>query len=382
MIRRAMERPTERPTEPLNACALATLQSRWGNAVVRLGDGPSGSPGRPAARVATLRPSMVLSPWRSFRTPTRKLRRWRQPAGGRHLHGVPGAGRHPRPGMGLPAEASVVIRGGPSSGKTTLALRTSAEAQGSGDIVAWLDLGRSFDPGEALCRGVDLRWLLVIRPVGRRGGPGPGRRRCWPGAAWASSSWTCRPACGRALDEPLRRLVSPGSPRRCPSPRAGAGLAGPGLLPGGPGRRQRRAPGAGAARLAAPGPGRRRAAHQGGRGQEPLRATGSQRGPGHPLPHGERAGDAPPGLGWPRQGVDPGCASAARSPGGAGARRLGRGPGWWRSDGARGHVPSIEPCACSTWSGLTWRCDWRSVVTRIRRRRSSSVDGPGIQGRS
>jgi recombination protein RecA len=67
--------------------------------------------------------------------------------------------------MGLPAEASVVIRGGPSSGKTTLALRTSAEAQGSGDIVAWLDLGRSFDPGEAVGRGVDLRWLLVVRPA-------------------------------------------------------------------------------------------------------------------------------------------------------------------------------------------------------------------------
>jgi RecA/RadA recombinase len=66
---------------------------------------------------------------------------------------------------GLPREASVVLRGGPSSGKTTLALRTSAEAQGDGDIVAWLDLGRSFDPGEAVCRGVDLRWLLVIRPA-------------------------------------------------------------------------------------------------------------------------------------------------------------------------------------------------------------------------
>ena len=67
--------------------------------------------------------------------------------------------------MGLPAEASVAVRGGPSSGKTTLALRCAAEAQASGDIVAWLDLARAFDPVEAVGRGVDLRWLLVIRPA-------------------------------------------------------------------------------------------------------------------------------------------------------------------------------------------------------------------------
>jgi recombination protein RecA len=65
---------------------------------------------------------------------------------------------------GLPPEASIVVRGGPSSGKTTLALRTIAEAQVSGDIVAYLDLTRAFDPVEAVGRGVDLRWLLVIRP--------------------------------------------------------------------------------------------------------------------------------------------------------------------------------------------------------------------------
>jgi RecA/RadA recombinase len=65
----------------------------------------------------------------------------------------------------LPAGASVVVRGGPSSGKTTLALRCTAEAQSGGDIVAWLDLGRAFDPVEAVGRGVDLRWLLVVRPA-------------------------------------------------------------------------------------------------------------------------------------------------------------------------------------------------------------------------
>jgi len=66
---------------------------------------------------------------------------------------------------GLPPEASVAVRGGPSSGKTTLALRCVAEAQASGDIVAWLDLGRAFDPVEAVGRGVDLRWTVVVRPV-------------------------------------------------------------------------------------------------------------------------------------------------------------------------------------------------------------------------
>ena len=66
---------------------------------------------------------------------------------------------------GLPREASVVIRGGPSSGKTTLALRCMAEAQAGGDVVAYLDLARAFDPVEAVGRGVDLRWLLVIRPA-------------------------------------------------------------------------------------------------------------------------------------------------------------------------------------------------------------------------
>jgi recombination protein RecA len=71
---------------------------------------------------------------------------------------------------GLPAEASVVVRGGPSSGKTTLALRCVAEAQAGGDIVAWLDAARSFDPVEAVGRGVDLRWLLVVRPTHVREG--------------------------------------------------------------------------------------------------------------------------------------------------------------------------------------------------------------------
>jgi RecA/RadA recombinase len=66
---------------------------------------------------------------------------------------------------GLPTSASVAIRGDGSSGRTTLALRTAAEAQATGSVVAWLDLSRSFDPVEAVSRGVRLDWLVVITPA-------------------------------------------------------------------------------------------------------------------------------------------------------------------------------------------------------------------------
>jgi RecA/RadA recombinase len=66
---------------------------------------------------------------------------------------------------GLPRSASVAIRGDGSSGRTTLALRVAAEAQAQGSVVAWLDLGRSFDPVEAVARGIDLEWLVVITPA-------------------------------------------------------------------------------------------------------------------------------------------------------------------------------------------------------------------------
>jgi RecA/RadA recombinase len=65
---------------------------------------------------------------------------------------------------GLPRSASVAIRGDGSSGRTTLVHRLAAEAQVGGAIVAWLDLSRSFDPVEAVARGVRLEWLVVITP--------------------------------------------------------------------------------------------------------------------------------------------------------------------------------------------------------------------------
>ncbi len=66
---------------------------------------------------------------------------------------------------GLPTSASVAIRGDGSSGRTTLALRVAAEAQVQGSVVAWLDLSRSFDPVEAVSRGIRLEWLVVITPA-------------------------------------------------------------------------------------------------------------------------------------------------------------------------------------------------------------------------
>jgi recombination protein RecA len=155
MIRRAMERPAD----PLRS-ALATLQTRWGSAAIRLGEGrPAQAPERGATAVHGALALAVL-PDSHPEAP--------QPGQAGLLSGVLSTGfpaLDATLGFGLPAEASVVVRGGPSSGKTTLALRCVAEAQAGGDIVAWLDVARSFDPVEAVGRGVDLRWLLVVRPA-------------------------------------------------------------------------------------------------------------------------------------------------------------------------------------------------------------------------
>ncbi len=154
----------ERSSEPLRS-ALATLQTRWGSAAVRLGDGrPAGSAAAAGGAAPAVHGALALAalpdshPGASQPTPA-------VPPAGVISTGFPALDAVLGP-SGLPVEASLVVRGGPSSGKTTLALRCAAEAQSSGDIVAWLDLGRAFDPVEAVGRGVDLRWLLVVRPAG------------------------------------------------------------------------------------------------------------------------------------------------------------------------------------------------------------------------
>jgi len=158
MIRRAMERPVA----SLDT-ALATLRSRWGNAAVRLGNGDDATfrghahPGddAPISGALALMPAVIPD---ERADPLAPLRDDLVSTGFPALDAILGV-------AGLPREASAAIRGDLSSGKTTLALRCAAEAQGQGAIVAYLDLARAFDPVEAVARGVDLRWLLVIRPA-------------------------------------------------------------------------------------------------------------------------------------------------------------------------------------------------------------------------
>ena len=65
---------------------------------------------------------------------------------------------------GLPRSATTALHGDGTSGKTTLALQAVAGAQAAGGIAAYLDLARSLDPVEAVTRGVQLEWLVVLTP--------------------------------------------------------------------------------------------------------------------------------------------------------------------------------------------------------------------------
>jgi hypothetical protein len=79
------------------------------------------------------------------------------PTGFRALDAILGLG-------GLPRAATTSLHGDGTSGKTTLALQAVAQAQAAGGIVAYLDLARSLDPVEAVARGVQLDWLVVMTP--------------------------------------------------------------------------------------------------------------------------------------------------------------------------------------------------------------------------
>ena len=67
-------------------------------------------------------------------------------------------------GQGLPCGRIIEIYGPESSGKTTLALHTIAEAQKSGGIAAFVDAEHAFDPSWAKKLGVQLDTLLVSQP--------------------------------------------------------------------------------------------------------------------------------------------------------------------------------------------------------------------------
>ena len=65
---------------------------------------------------------------------------------------------------GLPKGRIIEIDGPESSGKTTLALQTIAEAQKSGGICAFVDAEHALDPVYARKLGVDLQNLLISQP--------------------------------------------------------------------------------------------------------------------------------------------------------------------------------------------------------------------------
>jgi RecA/RadA recombinase len=152
--------------------ALATLQSRWGTGVLRRGSELGPMVEGALARVAAAEPVAVPEPALDPLGPTPLV-----PVPAPTRPGVPvvDEGRVVSTGFtavdailgpgGLPRPATVALRGDVSSGKTTTALRTVAEAQVGGAIAAWLDLARAFDPVEAVARGVRPEWLVVLTPV-------------------------------------------------------------------------------------------------------------------------------------------------------------------------------------------------------------------------
>ncbi len=67
-------------------------------------------------------------------------------------------------GQGIPKGRIIEVFGPESSGKTTLALHTVAQAQKGGGIAAFIDAEHALDPSWAKKIGVDLETLLVSQP--------------------------------------------------------------------------------------------------------------------------------------------------------------------------------------------------------------------------
>ena len=150
--------------------ALATLQARWGSAAPRRGGDLLLHPVEGAlARAPMPLPADPDDAPDDAPTPLAPAPRHRPaepvpdadgrvvPTGFAALDAILGTG-------GLPRTATVALRGQGSSGRTTVGLRVAAEAQAGGAIVAWLDLARAFDPVEAVSRGVNPEWLVVLTP--------------------------------------------------------------------------------------------------------------------------------------------------------------------------------------------------------------------------
>lgn len=65
---------------------------------------------------------------------------------------------------GLPRGSLTLIDAQRGVGSTTLALGVLAAAQGAGGLAAYVDLEGTLDPAVAARLGVQLEWLLVVRP--------------------------------------------------------------------------------------------------------------------------------------------------------------------------------------------------------------------------
>jgi RecA/RadA recombinase len=143
--------------------ALATLQARWGSAAPRRGGdlllhSVEGALARaPMVVPEEDEPASLAPAPRQPAEPGPDTDGRVVPTGFAALDAILGTG-------GLPRTATVALRGQASSGRTTLGLRVVAEAQAGGAIVAWLDLARAFDPVEAVTRGVNPEWLVVLAP--------------------------------------------------------------------------------------------------------------------------------------------------------------------------------------------------------------------------
>jgi RecA/RadA recombinase len=66
---------------------------------------------------------------------------------------------------GWPRGALAVLDAAPGHGATSLATDSIAASQAAGGLAAWVDASRTFDPACAARHGVNLEWLLVVRPT-------------------------------------------------------------------------------------------------------------------------------------------------------------------------------------------------------------------------
>ena len=177
------------PAEPTLGTALARLESRWGSAAVRVGMGATRpqvdgalalevAPAQPAEAVASLPDEVV-------------------PTGFARLDALLGTG-------GLPRGVSASFRGArverqDRHSRCTASPRRRRAARSSPSSTCAASSIRS----RRSARGVDLRWLLVLRPARR--GRGLGARR---GARLRPPD---RPARGRPAGAAARRPMT----RRC-----------------------------------------------------------------------------------------------------------------------------------------------------------------------